>query len=288
MQELKCIICKKKDFFELKKIGDTKIFECNACKLAITETNFKKKYNLNFFYNKKDYEKRLIKLTKRYQKLLNFIYKYKKEGEVLDIGAGFGLISKLFSDNKNYKVVSVEPNLEPFLLKNTSAILVNTKAEDFFKSNRKKFDIILLFDVLEHFKNPKYILNECRKILKNDGILVIQIPNYKSFMAKICKKWSWWFVEDHFFHFSNKSINLLLKNSGFKVIFSISYDDLQDLILNIYGNLEGISNNLMRKFFKVFLLFISITYFFIFSRLAMYLKYGGIIFLISKKSQIKL
>ena len=77
----------------------------------------------------------------------------------------------------------------------------------------KKFDIIFLFDVLEHLDDPDTILNICSKNLKQNGKLVLSTMNMDSIAAKLTGKHYPWIIPMHKFYFTNKSVkNYLLKN----------------------------------------------------------------------------
>ena len=107
-----------------------------------------------------------------------------------------------------------------------------------------------MMDVLEHFRNPLSNLKKAKSLLKKDGILVIQTPNYKSLMARICRDWAWWMVENHKFFFSPKSIKLLLEKVGIKIEYFFTYEDFKDFKKNLDGNFSNIKNDLPRKIFK--------------------------------------
>ena len=70
----------------------------------------------------------------------------------------------------------------------------------------KKFDIIFLFDVLEHLDDPDTILNICSKNLKQNGKLVLSTMNMGSIAQKLTGKHYPWIIPMHKFYFI---INLL-------------------------------------------------------------------------------
>ena len=49
----------------------------------------------------------------------------------------------------------------------------------------KKFDSINLFDVLEHVTNPIQLLKNCHKLLRSNGIIIIEVPNDYKLLQKI-------------------------------------------------------------------------------------------------------
>ena len=101
--------------------------------------------------------------------------KNKKKLDILDFGAGSGTNLKMLS--KFGKVYIYEPH------QSTKAFLKkNYKSKNFQvlkKITNKKFDIILLADVLEHLKNDKREMDKLSKNLKNKGKFLITVPAFQ-------------------------------------------------------------------------------------------------------------
>ena len=101
--------------------------------------------------------------------------KNKKKLDILDFGAGSGTNLKMLS--KFGKVYIYEPH------QSTKAFLKkNYKSKNFQvlkKITNKKFDIILLADVLEHLKNDKREIDKLSKNLKSKGKFLITVPAFQ-------------------------------------------------------------------------------------------------------------
>jgi 2-polyprenyl-3-methyl-5-hydroxy-6-metoxy-1,4-benzoquinol methylase len=69
------------------------------------------------------------------------------------------------------------------------------------------FDIITMFDVLEHLPNPIETLTECSRIIKRGGILIIETLNTDSLIFKILKQnWPLFSPSYDLFYFNHKKI----------------------------------------------------------------------------------
>jgi SAM-dependent methyltransferase len=78
------------------------------------------------------------------------------------------------------------------------------------------FDVISFWDVLEHVADPADALNWTRQLLKLDGALVINYPDYDSLFAKILGR-RWWFLIDvHIYYFTPETLTKLLRKCGFE------------------------------------------------------------------------
>jgi len=73
-----------------------------------------------------------------------------------------------------------------------------------------KFDVIFLYHVVEHLEHPLFMLKKCKDLLKNDGIIIIAVPDCENPIT-LEKSISNPF---HIWHFSKKSFEILGKNLG--------------------------------------------------------------------------
>ena len=79
------------------------------------------------------------------------------------------------------------------------------------------FDVVTCFQVFEHLINPDQELQRIRRILKVNGVLVIEVPNIDTSLAKLMGPRHRHFVQDYVSFFSAKTLTLLLNQMGFQV-----------------------------------------------------------------------
>ena len=104
--------------------------------------------------------------------------------DVLEVGAGIGGISKVFIPSTRFSswtMIEPDKNNFQYILKNLNfpenlkVNKLNLSIED-YKTDPKKFDLILLADVIEHIKDDKKTLNKLFKKLNPSGKLIIFVP----------------------------------------------------------------------------------------------------------------
>jgi len=281
-----CPLCLKNKINILRIEKGIKIYQCLDCEFGfLNEEGFKKQKKLSktFSYSFDEYFLNKTRLEKRFKKLAKIILKFKNKGKLLDIGAGFGLFTLILYQLGDFNITAIEPKNLPYFLKKIPKRIFKKTFSDFLQINNEKFDLILMIDVLEHLNNPEISLLQIRKILNKNGILILQLPNYKSLMTKICKNWSWWMIEDHKYFFSPKSIKKLIKKAGFKLTFFKTYEDFYDFKKNLDGNFLIFNNLLIRRILKGLFFLIFFPVYFSMRYLFWKLGYGGLIFLIAKK-----
>jgi len=120
---------------------------------------------------------------------------------------------------------------------------------------KKKFDIIILNHVLEHFVELESVIKRLAENLKTKGKLLIRVPNYDSFDRRAYgEKWPA-YLPFHIHYFSRKSLVLLFSKYGFDVMqideyFSDKYlekfpKSIRKLFLRV---LMILSKNFVEKF----------------------------------------
>ncbi len=173
--------------------------------------------------SKKSVVDKLYQIVKGYtlNKKLKLINSFKTDQKnLLDVGCGTGDFL-LNCKTNGWKVEGVEPNNNAKNLAK-SKLAINQPSvvyTDLSEINSKQFDVITLWHVLEHVPNlSAYILN-LKLLLKPNGVLVIAVPNYKSYDANYYKQfWAAFDVPRHLWHFSKNSIQLLFSEQKMNVV----------------------------------------------------------------------
>jgi SAM-dependent methyltransferase len=139
-------------------------------------------------------------------------------GRLLDIGAGGGAFPFVAS-RRGWRAEGCEPNkwLCDWAQKNYAlAIRPGTVFDQNYPA--RSYDVVTLWDVLEHTSDPKREVRETHRLLKDNGLLVVNYPDIGSGVARLMGR-SWVFLLDvHLYYFTRATIRKLLESSGFEVI----------------------------------------------------------------------
>ena len=83
----------------------------------------------------------------------------------------------------------------------------------------RSFDVVFMWDVLEHIPNPIAALNQVRVLLNPGGRLILETQDVGSVMAQINgRRWHMYKVPEHLYHFQPSTIKMLLNKTGFQVV----------------------------------------------------------------------
>jgi len=137
------------------------------------------------------------------------------KGHILDIGAGTGAFAHAMQQ-KAWKVTGLEPDAITREKAFEIYQLHLQSTDTIFDLPENEFEVITMWHVLEHVHALKPYLNQCFKSLKHNGRLIIAVPNYTSFDARYYQKyWAAYDLPRHLYHFSPKSMSILLNEMGF-------------------------------------------------------------------------
>lgn len=140
------------------------------------------------------------------------------KGSLLDVGCTYGVFLHSVRDS-GWELNGCD--LSPFAVKMAKEklgldIRLGRAADAGFEENH--FDVITLFEVIEHMDRPKDEMAELHKLIKKDGWLVVQTGNLGSLTARIRGASNPYFQLGHLNYFSKKTLKKLLEESGFKVV----------------------------------------------------------------------
>lgn len=140
----------------------------------------------------------------------------------LDVGCGTGEFVS-FLEEQGYDAVGIEPSGRIGDVAVKKGLNIHqTTVETYADSHKTEFDLITMFNVLEHVPNPTEVVETCRKLLSDDGVLVVKVPNeFNPFQtaAKAALDLDRWWVNGptHIYYFDFDSLSRLLSDLGFNI-----------------------------------------------------------------------
>lgn len=142
-----------------------------------------------------------------------------EKGRLLDIGCSTGHFLKVAYEH-GFEVYGIEPNREMVMFAAEKLKLPNI-LNGVLKNNvypEEYFDVVTMWDVLEHVCQPAQLLRSVFKILKPSGWIFAYTENVESFNVFITNSDSEIFAPDvHLRHYSPKTFRMEFEKAGFKV-----------------------------------------------------------------------
>ncbi len=222
-----CLVCRSTTSIHCLDLkisgGKVPYFRCQECTLVFQDpaTPFKAEeiYNAEYI-QKRSQDPRAPHTTRPREKTAEHYYrwveKFTSKGTLLEVGCATGIALKV-ARKRGWKVSGVEVNEQAALVAkevlNDDVVKAGHLHDKMFPD--KHFSLITLFDVIEHIPDPVKFLALLHKKTAPGGHIFLLTPDVDTLSFKIMKeKWPH-FVQEHLALFSRKSMQRLLKESGF-------------------------------------------------------------------------
>jgi 2-polyprenyl-3-methyl-5-hydroxy-6-metoxy-1,4-benzoquinol methylase len=240
----KCKLCGSANRKLRYSVNGYDVVECGGC--GLTFINLHKDLDVSSLYSSDYYLERENYYLKNsivdpvrgfenpiivdFREGLRLIESFKHTGRLLDIGCGMGIFLSMAKE-KGWEVSGVDISdyavsfaRERFGLNCFAGKLKDANFPDNY------FDVVTLWDVIEHFEGPLEELEEIKRILTDDGIILFDTPNVESLMRLIAH-WTYkvtgglfkypvkkLYHQFHLYYFSTRTLRMLLDKAGFEIM----------------------------------------------------------------------
>lgn len=202
--------------------------ECGVCGFVFTSPR-PQNSDLGMFYESDEYishsntKKGIV--SRLYQSVRNKTLRQKlalinsrqKKGALLDIGCGTGEFANVMKLD-GWNVRGIEPGDKACQAAKENYGLDVQPEEALANIAPGSMDVITMWHVLEHVPDLNGRLQELKTILKQDGLIIIAVPNRNSHDAAYYgKNWAAYDVPRHLWHFRPQDIRALVGAHGFEV-----------------------------------------------------------------------
>jgi SAM-dependent methyltransferase len=137
---------------------------------------------------------------------------------LLDVGAYIGVFVEV-AEAAGWKACGLEPSLWAAGIARDRRLSVINGTLDAPELQGHLFDVVTLWDVIEHLEDPASELVKARQLLLPGGIIAIHTMDVDSVAARLMgPRWPW-LMDMHLHYFSRKSLRRLLEQSSFEVLW---------------------------------------------------------------------
>jgi len=207
------------------------VVECSHCTLRFTQ-NVPDAPTISPYYKSENY----ISHTNTSKGIINSLYQAvrkktlkqkrqliekitgKTKAQLLDVGSGTGAFANEMKQ-AGWQVTGLEPDADARTVAKQVYHLELSDMNTFHQLPANSFDAITLWHVMEHVHDLHPYVEQLKNVLKPEGKLFIAVPNYTSKDASIYKEhWAAYDVPRHLYHFSPKSVQVLMEKHGLKML----------------------------------------------------------------------
>ncbi len=225
-----CPTCGSRNFtLELHK-DHMDIVKCDNCTLVYTNPIFDDEHYKST-YSSEDYQKivkdlgeeshnyRVNRFGKERVEILSRFLDGKNEIRYLDVGCSTGFVVEAAKD-AGWIAKGIDLNPSAIDFGKSRGLDLTTASLDETSFEKESFDVISLFDVLEHLTNPKEIINQAQSYLADEGLLFIYVPNWDSASKMIMNEDAHFIWPTHHLnYYTPKTLSDFLERQDFIVEF---------------------------------------------------------------------
>ena len=224
-----CILCDGSDRSLLFRQDEWSVYRCNGCGLGRLDPRpdpdelnalyrsdyFESNYNKGLKLGSPEMMRRLSGEAHR----IRFFKKAARRGRLLDVGCGMGYFLLACLD-AGYEVEGMDISADAAAyVQDELKITVTVGTVEGIDYPPASFDVVTMWHFLEHTRGPGRYIENARRWLKPEGVLVVDVPNYQGTDArKTWSRWKGWQLPFHLYHFTPETLKRLLAKHGFRTI----------------------------------------------------------------------
>jgi len=153
------------------------------------------------------------------QKRHRAILRYMRPGRLLDIGCATGA----FLDNMRecgWEVAGIEPGVRAATYaRDELGLDVQNTTLEAARLEPESFDLVTMWNVLEHLSDPRQALYRIQEALRLGGLLVFAIPNAESYAVRLFgRHWAGYDIPRHLFVFPPTTLDRMVRAAGFEIL----------------------------------------------------------------------
>jgi len=222
-----CLVCGAAAAVPLYRIRDVPVVRCPTCGLgrALSPPGFDPAYIYNESYfaggqadgyaNYLDSRDVLVAEFRRV--LRDLAAAGVRDGRLLEIGCAYGFF--LDEASASFQVSGVELAPEAVAACRRRGLDVVREADDTFYRSRAPFDVVVMLDVIEHLEAPDEVLRIVHSHTRAGGLMVITTGDFGSLAARLLgRRWRLMTPPQHLWFFTERSLERLLEQRGFRVL----------------------------------------------------------------------
>ncbi len=176
-------------------------------KNSIVDTLYNEQYYAEYYKIKLipsiNYRRNVLAINK-YNQIARY---FDQPGRVLDIGSGLGEVLSVFQENGwNCSGIEFNEFAAEYSRREFGLNIINRNIHDFDSSD--KYDVIMLWGVLEHLSDPLKILKKVHELLTDTGILLLEVPSADSVLVRYYER-------------TQKAVNRIIEGDRHIMLFSV-------------------------------------------------------------------
>lgn len=225
-QILLCPSCSSGDWQPAHKVRGTPLSRCTNCGLLATTFFLKNQANMQELYdvtpeNEAEYRKYyLASRLQFYKRILSDLKPFCKMARLLEIGSSYGYFLEMAS-RAGWEAEGVEISKYACDVARSRGCKVHQESLLSVQLLPESYDVVVMWDVIEHLPNVGPIVERCATLLRPGGALIARTPDGRALQPS-GGLWKASYrhlaypanTAEHVFHFTPETLSLLMVREG--------------------------------------------------------------------------
>ena len=175
-----CPVCGGNKFNSLEKFAHAHLVKCSSCEMVFSEEKPDQADIVEFYSDGYDLTRYFSPITeKRYLELLEEFEKFRKTGQLLDVGCGFGFFIET-AKQQGWDVTGVEITDDAVKACTSKGLRMHHGTLETAHFQDEMFDVIVLIETIEHVIQPEKLIKEIHRVLRPGGLVYLSTPNFNA------------------------------------------------------------------------------------------------------------
>lgn len=153
----------------------------------------------------------------KYDTAINVLSTWTQKKSIVDLGCGNGVfLALLKQDIPEMQILGVDSNEDALTFANALGVPTRQMVVSEFLKSDIRADVIALWGVLEHVKEPLGLLEKLKGNLNPNGTLIVCVPNVLSFVVQVLGPRCFTFCPQHLWYFSIQTLKRTFEMAGYR------------------------------------------------------------------------
>jgi 2-polyprenyl-3-methyl-5-hydroxy-6-metoxy-1,4-benzoquinol methylase len=150
------------------------------------------------------------------------VERHERGGRILDVGCHLGMFLEVARE-RGWDVTGVEPSRYSVERSREKGLDVRHGTLDSVHFDDQSFDVVTMWDVVEHVADPLAELKQIHRILRPDGLLAVSTMDVDALFPRLAgRRWPW-YMQMHLVYFSKRTLHNMLAKAGYQVVEMIPH-----------------------------------------------------------------
>jgi 2-polyprenyl-3-methyl-5-hydroxy-6-metoxy-1,4-benzoquinol methylase len=257
---LVCPNCDVQDWKHAQKVRGASISKCVRCGLLGTTNFLTGLSTTNGIYetsekHHSDYQEQYVPCREAmYERVLPGLERFRKTGRLLEVGCSYGYFLET-ARRAGWHVEGVEVSGHACQVARSKGFQIHQGELPSFSLDLGSYDVIAMWDVIEHLTDPSGIVECCAGLLSPGGALVARTPNAHALamgegLARLAYRHLVYpaNTREHVFHFTPENLARLLRSKGFGELEIDEYGGWEERIVSGRNLLVRIGRHVIMRY----------------------------------------